>query len=68
AVIAAGEREVIIETIAVKNDSKILVSPAGNKPVMWIISEKKEDTFFTIKIAEPLENNIHFDWWIIEEK
>ncbi len=68
AVIAAGEKEIKVETNAVKNDSKILVSPMGDNPVVWIISEKKEDTSFTIKIAEPLENDIHFDWWIIAEK
>ncbi|MCK5081180.1 MAG: hypothetical protein KAQ63_03370, partial [Candidatus Moranbacteria bacterium] len=66
ATIYGGQSEVFIENLKVKSDSKIIVTPIGNSPVNWIISEKKEGEGFRIKLMEVAEFDVTFDYWIVQ--
>ncbi|MEZ6255277.1 MAG: hypothetical protein R3B92_00655 [Patescibacteria group bacterium] len=63
ATIDSGDTEVIVQTSAVSKDSKIFLTPVSNVvPVTY--KDKKEDEF-TIEIAEPIEDSLDIDWWVV---
>jgi Chaperone of endosialidase len=64
-IIKTGEQEVFIANNKVKYDSKIIVTPVGSNPVNWIVSEKIDDEGFKIKLSDPAEFDIAFDYWVI---
>ncbi|MDD5627182.1 MAG: hypothetical protein PHW01_04225, partial [Patescibacteria group bacterium] len=72
-VIKAGEKEAIIETEAVSEDSFIGVTPlsAASLYVSEIRSEADSETSkqgFTVSALEPAKEDIQFNWWVIIDK
>ncbi|MFA4879991.1 MAG: hypothetical protein WC650_00005, partial [Candidatus Doudnabacteria bacterium] len=72
-VIKAGEKEAIIETEAVSEDSFIGVTPlsAASLYVSEIRSEANSETSkqgFTVSALEPAKEDIQFNWWVIIDK
>ena len=62
----ANETEILIENSKVQADSRIIVTPIGNTPVSWILSEKRENEGFVIKLQEACGSDISFDYWIVQ--
>ena len=63
--IHTGETEIIIETSSVGENSKVFVTPrsdVGNTP---LYVEDVADGSFKVKISDPKEYEVKFDWWVI---
>ena len=57
-----------VKTKAITKNSKIFVSPKGDTPVNWIISDINDGKGFEILLDKPVEKTVSFQWWIVEEK
>ena len=65
--LVAGETEIMIETTAVKTDSKIFVTATtstGGQAL--VVIEKKAGESFTVNLDSPLPSDVTFDWWIVQ--
>ncbi|PIP27453.1 MAG: hypothetical protein COX30_01880, partial [Candidatus Moranbacteria bacterium CG23_combo_of_CG06-09_8_20_14_all_39_10] len=61
--------EVTVNTTAIgKDSSRLMVTPISDKPLAWSVSEDKDKLNFTLKLAEPSDKDVSFNWWIIGEK
>jgi hypothetical protein len=61
-------KSITIETKAVKNNSRIFLTPVGKNPINWIVNNIEEKKGFTILLSEPTKNEIKFNWWIAQEQ
>ena len=67
--IKAGDTSVIIETAATTENSKVFVTLRRARGVVPLkVSKIDEGKGFTVEIGEPSDEDISFDWWIIEKK
>ena len=64
----SDSRKVFVKTKAVKDNSKVFVTPAGETPVNWIISNIDDGSGFDIVIGSPTDELVRFNWWIVDEK
>ena len=65
--LAAGDTEIVIENTNVQEDSKVFITPTtstGGQTL--IVSQKTEGESFTVSIETAIENDITFDWWILD--
>jgi len=66
ATIKAGEKEVVVTSDRVKNNSKIFVTATtqtGGQSL--IVTNKNEGESFKVEIETTTDNDINFDWWIL---
>jgi hypothetical protein len=64
----AGEMKVFVETEMARETAKIFTGPrtkTGNQ--MLIIESVEDGRGFTVAMENPIENDIDFDWWIVEK-
>ena len=64
-----NDNSVFIKTTAATEKSKVFVTPnsATDNPLA-VATIKKGDNGFTVKVANPIKNDLEFDWWIVETK
>ena len=66
--IVADENEVFIETTAVKENSRIFVTPKGEAITQTIsVSRIDEGEGFYVIVAELVTESLEFDWFIVED-
>jgi hypothetical protein len=65
-VIQKGETEIFVENSKIKSNSRIIVTPIGDNPIDWIISDKRAEEGFVIKLKETAEFDVTFDYWIVQ--
>ena len=65
-IIQTGQQEVFVENDKVKNTSRIIVTPVGNNPIQWIVSDKRDNEGFVIRLDKPAEFDVAFDFWIVQ--
>ncbi len=63
-VIKSGETEAKIASDQIKNNSKVFITFRNDYGSRWWLAEQG-DGFFVIKIAQSLETDVNFDWWVI---
>ena len=63
--IDAGQTEVVIETTAVTDKSKIFVTATSLTDKVLVATEKVAGESFKVKILSPAGSDIIFDWWIV---
>ncbi|HSA83677.1 MAG TPA: hypothetical protein VLF20_02210, partial [Patescibacteria group bacterium] len=61
--ILEGQTQVIVTTTALTEDSRIFATPS-DVPVA-ISTTKRNETSFIIRIAEPQDEDIKINWWIV---
>ncbi|MFZ2627248.1 MAG: hypothetical protein WAX81_06210, partial [Candidatus Moraniibacteriota bacterium] len=61
-------KSVVVRTTAVKENSKVFITPVGKTPVNWIVDEVFSGIGFKIVLNEVTSQAIKFNWWIVEEK
>lgn len=66
ALISAGEQEIYVPNNQVEENSKIFISPEGDRAVSFTVCEKKTGEGFKICLEEAAENGIGFSWWIVQ--
>ena len=59
-------RTVTIETTAITDNSKIFVTPKISLDYSLSVSEIVDGESFKVKIKNSTEEDIEFDWWIVE--
>jgi len=65
-IIDTDQTQVTIKTDAVTKSSKVFITPIGEHlepPYIWI--SKKEDGYFVVQSKESLNQQIKFDWWVV---
>jgi hypothetical protein len=62
--IPAGQTQTQIQSSKIKADSKIFVTFRGDYGSRWWI-DSQTDGSAVIKIAQPLSNDVKFDWWVV---
>jgi len=66
-IIPANETEIIVKNKHIAHDKQIVIvatSPTENQIVH--LTAKKENDWFKVGIDQPIENDIKFDWWIVD--
>ncbi len=68
--IKTGEKLVTVKTKSVADNAKIFITSQSDKALSFplTVTDKKEGESFTVSIPQAAEENIKFDWWIVEEK
>jgi hypothetical protein len=61
-------KSIVVKTKALKENFRIFVTPETATPIIWSVSERENETSFTVKLSEPTTEEIKFNWWIVEEK
>ncbi|NMB70302.1 hypothetical protein GYA27_03825, partial [candidate division WWE3 bacterium] len=64
--IKAGNKEVVIENNKIKTNSKVFVTATtmtGGQAL--IVTDKKEGESFTVAIESTTNDDVNFDWWIL---
>ncbi|MCD6225585.1 hypothetical protein J7J95_00670, partial [bacterium] len=70
-IIPRGETQVTIKNNKITSQSLVYITPLSDtqNQVLYIKNKKSatenEDGFFTVAINQPLDADIHFNWWII---
>ncbi|MBI4091414.1 tail fiber domain-containing protein, partial [candidate division WWE3 bacterium] len=64
----AGESKVDIESQAVKESSKIFLTPTKETDKILFILDKEEGKKFSVGVKSSLDEDITFDWWIINSQ
>jgi len=65
-IIYEGEVEVFVENPKIRNTSRIIVTPIGNSPIDWIVSDKRAGEGFVIRLEKEAEFDVAFDYWIVQ--
>ena len=65
ATIPAGQTSVTIKTTAVKANSEIFVTSKTNTTIPLNVTSQVDGTSFTVKIGIPLDEDVNFNYWII---
>ena len=66
AVLGANSNHITIENPNIKADSKVFVTPTSStNGQSLIVSEKIEGTSFTVSIDNTFDQDVNFDWWIL---
>jgi hypothetical protein len=66
ATIKSGDKSVVVETKAVKENSMVFITP--DQPVeIGVVSIKSEESF-KIEINDSLEEDLNVNWWIVDEE
>ena len=65
AVIEAGESSVVISQDNISEDSRIFITPRIATEQSLAVTDIS-DGEFTVEVAEVLEDELPFDWWIVE--
>ena len=60
-----GETSVKIDSVAVKNNSKIFITATTETGEPLYINEKVEGQNFTVSIKNSMDKDIQFDWFIV---
>jgi len=63
--IKAGETELLVQAPAVSKDSLIFLTPTTTTLTPLAVSSKEITKGFTVSIALPENENVSFNWWII---
>ncbi len=64
--IKAGDTKITVESKAVKDHSKIFITSKGStKGQSLYVSSKDEGKSFEVSIDDSLENDLKFDWWVV---
>ncbi|MEA1926291.1 MAG: hypothetical protein U9M90_03575, partial [Patescibacteria group bacterium] len=66
ATVLEGQQEIFVDNDKVRDTSRIIVTPIGNSPISWIVSEKDDGKGFMIRLSDPAEFDIVFDYWIVQ--
>ncbi len=66
--IEAGKKEVKVESSAVKDDSKILVTLTSDKFVVLAVTDKNEGESFTVSMEDSKDVDVKFDWLVINSE
>ncbi len=66
--LAATETEVAIENSFVKERSKIFLTPTSYTQGQVLVVSSKSDGTFTVSIKEAIEEDIQFDYWIVQSE
>jgi len=64
--IYTGQTEIFVENTKINNNSRVIVTPIGETPVSWIVSEKREGQGFIIKLERSAEADVVFDYWVVQ--
>lgn len=64
--IKAGESSIFVETVSVTASSKIIVTATRVTRQPLAVSEKEVGRGFMVGVAEPVLEDLPFDWWIID--
>jgi len=64
--IKAGESSTSVETVSVTSSSKIIITATRVTRQPLAVSEKEMGKGFTVGVAEPVLEDLPFDWWIID--
>ena len=67
AVVSDG-KSIAVKTTAVKENSKVFITPVGKTPVNWIVDEVISGIGFKIMLNEATSQAVKFNWWIVDEK
>lgn len=65
-VIKVGEAKVFVETAGVAEHSKIIITATRIARQPLAVSEKAVGRGFTVGVAEPVLEDLPFDWWIVD--
>jgi len=65
AAIEAGQTEVIVETTAVTDKSKVFVTPTTATDKVLSVSTIVDGESFKVVITSPSTSDIKFNWWIV---
>ncbi len=63
--IKVGETEVIIKSTSVTGNSNIFLTPTVETDVPLAVVEKIAGNYFKVKIVKEAEEDISFNWWIV---
>ncbi|MBD3238898.1 MAG: hypothetical protein GF332_04655 [Candidatus Moranbacteria bacterium] len=66
-VIKKGEESIKVDTKIIHKESLIFLSPVGEKPVSWIISDIDEGESFEVLLDQKAQEDIKFNWWILAD-
>ncbi|MBT7431782.1 hypothetical protein HN784_03000, partial [bacterium] len=55
-----------VENPKIRNTSRIIVTPIGNSPIDWIVSDKRAGEGFVIRLEKEAEFDVAFDYWIVQ--
>ena len=66
-ILPAGKTEIIIQNKNVTNDKQIIIVPTSDtqNKVLYLLA-KKENEWFKVAIDKPINQDIEFNWWIID--
>ncbi len=65
ATLKAGETEIVIKTTSVTESSKIFLTPTKETDMQLAVVEKERGKSFTVKVVKEAEQDISFNWWIV---
>jgi len=65
--IVTNGREVVVDTEAVGANSRIFVTPRNKVTQPLYVIEIREGESFKVEVGSPIDKDITFDWWIVEE-
>ena len=64
--IDAGQTEIVVETTAVTDKSKVFVTATTSTGSQSIyVSEQTDKEGFTVKLDQPLTTDVKFNWWVV---
>jgi hypothetical protein len=67
--VAAGKTRVIVETRALKDDSRVLITPTDDmNGADYYIEKDADNNIFTVITSKVLEHKVGFDWFILNTK
>ena len=64
-IITAGETQVVIETTAVTDKSRVFITPTTKTNQVLSVTTKDGGKSFTVETSTPAIQDIKFDWWVV---
>jgi|GEM_PF-4931154 hypothetical protein len=68
AILEFGEKEIVIATTAVSENSQIFVTPKTTLRQPLAVTEIKSGESFKVEVEEAVSKDIEFSWWIVDEE
>ena len=59
---------IVVKTKAADKNSKVFVTPKDVTDQPLAVTDIKDGESFTVKVKNPVTDDLHFDWWIVEAK
>lgn len=66
--IPKGKKTAEIQTPLVEKNSRILITPTTETDMVLAVTEKIDKKKFTVSAPKTVEDDINFDWWMVNEE